>query len=287
MKLAIGTANFLRKYSYKNQLVSKKEIVKILNYAFSKKIKSIDTAFEYDKFFKVSRSVNLKMFKISSKINFSKQAINKINFERKYYDIISKRLQFLKIDEFDNLFIHNFDELDRKSLKKIRILFLKLKKEKILKNIGISIYDVKTLSKIKYFDCIDIIQIPINLFDRRFIKKKILNFFKKKSIKVQARSIFLQGLLLEKLEDSDKKQFKKNKIFKLYNSWIIKKNRQPLKTCLDFIKSEKNIYSTVVGINNIQQLKEIVKIVRSNKKLDFPKKILTSKKKIIDPRKWY
>ena len=281
MKLVIGTANFLRKYSYTNQLVGKKEIVKILNFAYSKKIKSIDTAFEYDKFYQVSKEVDLNRFEISSKINFTKQVIKKIDFEKKYFNIIINRLKLFKIKKFENLFVHNFDEL-----KKIKLLFLKLKKEKIINNIGISIYDVRTLNKIKYFDCINIVQTPINLFDRRFIKKNISNFLKKKNIKLQARSIFLQGFLLEKLENLTKTQFKKNKTFKLYNSWINKKNRQPLKTCLDFIKSQTNIYNAVVGINNIQQLKEIVKLTRSKKKLNFPKKILTSEKKIIDPRKW-
>lgn len=286
MKLVIGTANFLRKYSYTNQLVGKKEIVKILNFAYSKKIKSIDTAFEYDKFYQVSKEVDLNRFEISSKINFTKQVIKKIDFEKKYFNIIINRLKLFKIKKFENLFVHNFDELDHKDLKKIKLLFLKLKKEKIINNIGISIYDVRTLNKIKYFDCINIVQTPINLFDRRFIKKNISNFLKKKNIKLQARSIFLQGFLLEKLENLTKTQFKKNKTFKLYNSWINKKNRQPLKTCLDFIKSQTNIYNAVVGINNIQQLKEIVKLTRSKKKLNFPKKILTSEKKIIDPRKW-
>jgi aryl-alcohol dehydrogenase-like predicted oxidoreductase len=286
MKLVIGTANFLRKYSYTNQLVGKEEIVKILNFAYSKKIKSIDTAFEYDKFYQVSKEVDLNRFEISSKINFTKQVIKKIDFEKKYFNIIINRLKLFKIKKFENLFVHNFDELDHKDLKKIKLLFLKLKKEKIINNIGISIYDVRTLNKIKYFDCINIVQTPINLFDRRFIKKNISNFLKKKNIKLQARSIFLQGFLLEKLENLTKTQFKKNKTFKSYNSWINKKNRQPLKTCLDFIKSQTNIYNAVVGINNIQQLKEIVKLTRSKKKLNFPKKILTSEKKIIDPRKW-
>ena len=80
MKLVIGTANFLRKYSYTNQLVGKEEIVKILNFAYSKKIKSIDTAFEYDKFYQVSKEVDLNRFEISSKINFTKQVIKKIDF---------------------------------------------------------------------------------------------------------------------------------------------------------------------------------------------------------------
>ena len=50
MKLVIGTANFLKKYTYKDKIVNEKEIIKILNLAYSKKISHLDTAFNYDKF---------------------------------------------------------------------------------------------------------------------------------------------------------------------------------------------------------------------------------------------
>ena len=42
----------------------------------------------------------------------------------------------------------------------------------------------------------------------------------------------------------------------------------------------------VVGINNIKQLKEIIKFSKKKNKIDFPSKIFTFDKKIIDPRKW-
>ena len=56
MKIVIGTANFLRKYTYKKQAVEKGEIIKILNYARLHKINSIDTAFDYDKFNTVQKN---------------------------------------------------------------------------------------------------------------------------------------------------------------------------------------------------------------------------------------
>ena len=52
----------------------------------------------------------------------------------------------------------------------------------------------KILDKFK----IDFIQVPFNVFDRRILNKKILKKIKKKSVKIHARSIFLQGLLIKK-----------------------------------------------------------------------------------------
>ena len=283
MKIVIGTANFLRKYTYKKQAVEKREIIKILNFARLNKISSIDTAFEYDRFNTVTKKINLNKFSISTKINFIKRDIYKKKFIQNYVKIVQKKVRLFKIKKFENLLIHNFDQLDSHDLKVLEPLFLRLKSKRLINNVGVSVYDTRALKKIRNFNFVNLVQAPINLFDRRFTEKKILHFLKKRKIKLQARSIFLQGKLLDNLK---KAPYKKNKIFRDYNYWLSEKNRQPVKTCLDYIRSETSINSMVVGINNIKQLKEIIKFSKKKNKIDFPSKIFTFDKKIIDPRKW-
>ena len=262
MKIVIGTANFLRKYTYKKQAVEKREIIKILNFARLNKISSIDTAFEYDRFNTVTKKINLNKFSISTKINFIKRDIYKKKFIQNYVEIVQKKVRFFKIKKCENLLIHNFDQLDSHDLKVLEPLFLRLKSKRLINNVGVSVYDTRALKKIRNFNFVNLVQAPINLFDRRFTEKKILHFLKKRKIKLQARSIFLQGKLLDNLK---KAPYKKNKIFRDYNYWLSEKNRQPMKTCLDYIRSETSINSMVVGINNIKQLKEIIKF--SKKKI--------------------
>ena len=45
---------------------------------------------------------------------------------------------------------------------------------------------------------IDIVQLPINIIDRRFVKSAWLRRLKKNNVEIHARSVFLQGLLLSK-----------------------------------------------------------------------------------------
>jgi len=139
---------------------------------------------------------------------------------------------------------------------------------------------------IKHFDCLDIIQLPINLIDRKFIKKKTISFFQKNNIKIQARSIFLQSLLLDDLSNQKIKRFKNNLTLKRLKLWIKKKETTSLKTCIGFIKSLDFLDSFVVGVENKHQLREIVRLFDSKKKYDYPKNIFTLDKKITDPRKW-
>ena len=93
-----------------------------------------------------------------------------------------------------------------------------LKKEKLIKKIGISIYNENSVRKLTQLDVIDIVQIPLNLCDRRFIRKKNMNFFKKKNIRVQARSIFLQGLLLQNFNKIKSKPYIDKKFFYDYET---------------------------------------------------------------------
>jgi len=286
MKLVIGTANFLKKYTYKDRIVSEKEIIKILNLAYSKKISHLDTAFNYDKFYKLSKKINFKKFKISTKINLSTNQVQKKDFPKKTFSLIKQKTKLFKISNFENLFIHNFDKLNLSDLLLIKKTFIYLKKTKIIQKIGISIYDKKSINKIKYFDCVDIIQLPINLIDRKFIKKRTINFFKKNKIKIQARSIFLQGLLLDNVSNLKSNKFKRNLTLIKFDEWVKKNKTTSLKACVAFIKNLNYLDSFVIGVENCSQVREIIHLLKSKKKYNYPKNIYTSDKKITDPRTW-
>ena len=286
MKLVIGTANFLKKYTYKDKIVSEKEIIKILNLAYSKKISHLDTAFNYDKFYKLSKKINFKKFKISTKINLSTNQVQRKDFLKKTFSLIKQKTKLFKISNFENLFIHNFDELNLSDLLLIKKTFIYLKKTKIIHKIGISIYDKKSINKIKYFDCVDIIQLPINLIDRKFIKKRTINFFKKNKIKIQARSIFLQGLLLDNVSNLKSNKFKRNLTLIKFDEWVKKNKTTSLKACVAFIKNLNYLDSFVIGAENCSQVREIIHLLKSKKKYNYPKNIYTSDKKITDPRTW-
>ena len=286
MKLVIGTANFLKKYTYKDKIVSEKEIIKILNLAYLKKISHLDTAFNYDKFYKLSKKINFKKFKISTKINLSTNQVQRKDFLKKTFSLIKQKTKLFKISNFENLFIHNFDELNLSDLLLIKKTFIYLKKTKIIHKIGISIYDKKSINKIKYFDCVDIIQLPINLIDRKFIKKRTINFFKKNKIKIQARSIFLQGLLLDNVNNLKSNKFKNSLTLVKFNEWVKKNKTTSLKACVAFIKNLNYLDSFVIGAENCSQVREIIHLLKSKKKYNYPKNIYTSDKKITDPRTW-
>ena len=71
---------------------------------------------------------------------------------------------------------------------------LELKKLGLIKKIGYSLYHPDELKLLSLDFVPDLIQIPFNLVDRRF--EPYLKELKKMKTEIHARSIFLQGLLL-------------------------------------------------------------------------------------------
>ena len=286
MKIYLGTANFLKRYSYKNIYLNRFKIKKILDFFYKNKFNLIDTAFKYDNFLNYNKFLRLKNFKISTKIYIK----NKTSSIHKYFEHIEnklvEKLEKNNINKFDNLFIHNFDILKKDEIIVSNKYLRKMKNKGIFNNLGVSIYDISSLKKIRYLKSLEIIQAPINCADQRFLSKKVILLLKKRKISLQARSIFLQGVLLDDLNKLKNNKFVDKKFLLSFNRWCKKNKISKLNGCINFIKSQPIIKEVVLGVENVEQLKDIVKNMKQKKTIDYPKNLMSKKSKFIDPRKW-
>ena len=81
------------------------------------------------------------------------------------------------------------------------------------------------------------------------------------------------------------KYFFKFKELKKLDNWIKKHSISRLEAAISFVKQSKLIDSFVVGFNNFNQLKEIIRLF-SKKNNKFPTNLFSNNIKLIDPRKW-
>ena len=87
-------------------------------------------------------------------------------------------------------------------------------------------------------------------------------------MEIHARSIFLQGLLLCKNNELPR-QFKKNKFFYQWQNWLKASNYNSLEASLGFIKKLKNVDKIIVGVDDLEQLKDIVNAYKKRKKFKY------------------
>lgn len=283
MKLVIGSAQLGMNYGlFNRKKISHKQFKKIENLILKSNISFLDTASSYGNSENIIGNSKLKKLRIITKIKLPNQ--KNIQIKNWVLKEISKSLNKLKIKKIYAVLIHDYRDL-LGSYGKVYLLALQeLKKKNIISKIGISIYNSEEIKKIWEFWKPDIVQIPFNLLDTRILDSGWLNILKKFKVKVFARSVFLQGLLI-----NDHNPIKMNKKYKIilnkFKNWCHENNTSLLEACIYFVKHFKQIGYLVVGFNNYNQLKEIIDVFKK-KRITIPNKFSTSKINLIDPRKW-
>ena len=285
-KLIIGTANFGMDYGipFNQKKLLDKHIIDILVAAENLGIETLDTAISYGDSIERLGSIGIQKFKIITKVP-------RIPFDIKnpsdWYKLsITNVIKKLNINNLEAILLHYpKDLLINKNYKLIETL-LDFKKNKIVNKIGVSIYEKKELEDILKIFKPDIVQCPINIFDNRLIKNNFLRRVSEKGIEIHARSIFLQGLLLQNINNIPYEFSKFEKLFKKWENWLKLNNLNSLEACVMYTNFINEITKIVVGINSAFQLKEIIKYKNKNIKFEIPNWQNTVDKELIDPRKW-
>ena len=282
-RIVLGSANFFSGYGIrKSKGITVKELNKIYKILISNNINLIDTAFSYNGSEKKIAKSKLRKLNISTKISL-------LNYNNKVpiaiLNLVKKSLNKLKKNFFYSVYFHNSKDLLGPNGQQFYEEIIQLKKKKLIKKIGVSVYYKEELEQLLNRYSFDIVQIPINIFDRRFIKKNYLLKLKKKGMEIHARSIFLQGILLSSNKFLPKYFKKWSKLFQKWDKWNMSNQQKKILTCISFIKNIKHIDKIIIGVSNSAQIKEIIKLSEI-KKIKYPKNIFSNSKNLIDPRFW-
>ncbi|MCX6165448.1 MAG: aldo/keto reductase [Ignavibacteriae bacterium] len=249
-KLVLGTATFGLDYGINNASgkISGNNIFDILSFGNEKGIDTIDTASVYgDSEKNIGIVLNDLQFNIISKLPDCK------SYDvRKYF---FESLENLKQEKIFGYLIHSFD-LYKKD-KNIWKELIKLKAEGKVENIGFSLYypeDIKTFLDDENFP--DLIQVPYNVFDRRF--ESYFSQLMKMNIEIHSRSVFLQGLVFKTIETLPEYFMKLNGKITLLNSISEKVKISISDLCLCFVLLNEYVNKVVIGVDNIEQLKKLI-----------------------------
>lgn len=261
MKLALGTVQFGLDYSISNNggQVSPDEVKNILGYAHKMAINTLDTAQAYG---------NAELVLGDDTLSNEFHIISKISSQNSHpatlLASVDQSLKTLKREQLDGLLLHDSTVLlqsDGGGDSKGEAIFAQLQQAKQqgkVKKIGVSVYDPAELIELcKRFD-IDMVQLPANLFDQRFLSPSMTEFIQQQQLEVHCRSAFLQGIIF--CPPADLPDFfnpLKNSLQYLTDS---AKNLQisPITLCLALLKKQQNINKIVVGCCTQAQLEQTV-----------------------------
>jgi aryl-alcohol dehydrogenase-like predicted oxidoreductase len=261
-KLAIGTVQFGLNYGINNKigLVPIDQVREILNFAKSKGISTIDTASTYGNSEKILGEIGVNQFDVITKTSSIVKGLESV---RSSFHISLKNLGQTKLE---GLLVHNIGDLEHKDFNEMFKMINSLKMDGLVKKIGFSTYTPDQIDFLLANFDFDLIQVPFNVFDTRLVEGGQLKSLKNNNIEIHARSVFLQGLLLD--FNSLSKYFLDWKDqFEDYQSIVKKSGLSLLEYSLKYVLNNADIDKVLVGINSIDQLKEIFLAVKTQNKV--------------------
>jgi len=292
-KLSLGTAKLgLPDYGFSSEkkALSEDEAIEFLHASLGLGISKIDTSPRYGRseeiIGKALRGLKSRPF-ISSKIDCIPQTAAAI--EKHMVDSVERSLVNLNVPSLDLCYLHQ-NELKVISNKIVHKTLIQMKDQGLIRNIGLSLYYEEECEYAMALDFIDFIQVPINIMDT-FLFHLIIR--KGSNIKIAARSLLLQGLLVN---DPKSHSFMNNNN-KLLTQ--IKKIRErakelemtPLEFALKFAFNIKSIDHFIMGSASISNLKNNIRYFgdHSFPRMDFDKymNISAIKRDWVNPKEWH
>jgi aryl-alcohol dehydrogenase-like predicted oxidoreductase len=286
-KLSLGGAQFGMSYgiSNNNGKILESELQKIFELAKKYSVNKIDTAINYGDSETTIGYFADDSFKITTKV--ARLTNLKNDIKSFLIEEVTQSLSRLKKKCIHALLLHDASDMLGEKSDEVYKALASLKELGLINKIGISIYSPDSLTSIFAKYSFDIVQAPVNLFDRRLERSGWLKKLKDMGVEIQARSVFMQGLLLMNRKDLPIYFAKWTEHF---NTWFSLNKKDPslaLQACLSYPLSLKYLDHIVVGVASYNNLLEIFEA--SKQIHEYDTKYDSSEINdldLIDPRRW-
>jgi aryl-alcohol dehydrogenase-like predicted oxidoreductase len=285
MKLALGTVQFGLPYGIANQdgQVRETDVKKILYKAKMAGMDTLDTAIDYGDSEKCLGNIGVDEWRVITKLPQVPEDHN--NIQNWIEEQIEASLDRLGKDQISGLMLHHPMQLDSANGEIIWSIMQSLKDRNLVKKIGYSIYDPTELDILWGKFKPDIIQSPYNIVDQRLKTSGWLHRLYEAGVEIHVRSIFLQGLLLLDFDKRPDRFWQWDKLWRQWDNWLSDNQITALQACINFALSESKISHVIVGVDNIEQLSEILRAM-DTKLYNYPTDLSVTDHDLINPSSW-
>jgi aryl-alcohol dehydrogenase-like predicted oxidoreductase len=200
MQLGIGTVQLGLSYGVSNTegRPSEEEVKAILALAGEREFFVVDTAAAYgDSETLLGRCLpGNTPFRVVTKTRPLMECRGTLGAKAWVRDGLARSLDRLQLESIDALLVHHAVDLLGPSGDEVYSELMAAKRSGRVRRIGVSAYAGADVDTVLHRYDIDLIQVPVNIFDQRLLSGGQFSRLKKRAVEVHVRSIFLQGLLL-------------------------------------------------------------------------------------------
>ena len=261
MKIGLGAAQFGLDYGVSNihGKTTKHEVLTILQLAYENDISLIDTATSYGNSESMLGEVitNDDWKFVTKTPHFVDGYLDNTHVEQ-LKESFNQSLIRLGQKKIYGLLLHSCDDLLKPGGRLIFREMERLREVGMVEKIGVSVYSSKQIEAILGKFNIDLIQLPINIFDQHLFVDGWLEKLKNKNVEIHARSTFLQGLLLMPRTSIPTYFLPIKEKIELFSKSAQELSLSKLELALGYVMGINEIDKIVVGVNTIEQLREII-----------------------------
>ena len=282
-RIVLGGAQLGLPYGILNggETLSREEVARILDTAVDHGIDSIDTAIAYGQSESIIGETSQNRFKIISKLPPLPVGISDVS--EWVHSQVQGSLSRLKCTSLEALLLHRPQDLTGAQGVELYAAIGSLMAEKMIHRFGVSIYSPDDLEGIIDTFDIQVVQAPLNVFDRRILG--VTDQLSALNIEVHVRSVFLQGVLIANPKNRPQRFEPWSEHFAMFDEWVRFSGVSAMACCMGFALQQPGIAKLVIGTTSAKSLDEIMNSI-PNSVLEVPAHLQSSVEQLIDPRVW-
>jgi len=285
LNLALGTAQFGNDYGVANRSgkVTRGEALRLLDLARTHGVDTLDTAVIYGDAESRLGELDVSDFKIVTKVLALPSRV--IDPYEWLLTMLKGSLTRLRVPRLHGLLLHHAPDLAGCSSNELIQALSHVRNTGLVENIGASIYAPSDLETAESTAEFDLIQAPMNVFDRRVDESGLLERLQNAGVEVYLRSAFLQGLLLippDALPDMFEGW---RPHLERWHGWCQSQDLTPLEACLAHVKSSAPNSKVIVGCDSAEQFEEILDAAQKPA-IYAPAELSSTDPKLINPTMW-
>ena len=273
-KIVLGTVQFGLQYGVNSAGRPSQEAVKcILNEASKGGITTLDTSSAYGNSEEVLGEIIAvpEQFKIVSKYPKGETPVG---------EMFNSSLKRLKVDKLYGYLLHHFEVY--KNDPKVWDDFIALKESGKAQKIGFSLYTPEELEFIlKNGSPFDLIQVPFNIFDKKFLT--YMKELHENGVEIHVRSTFLQGLFFKDRNALPEKLQPMKKYLLQLDEFSNKSGLSISEIALNYNLQNPYIDGVLIGVDNVEQLQMNLNSVKDTP-IDID--IEVKEQKLLNPVNW-
>lgn len=202
-------------------------------------------------------------------------------------DSLAESLANLRLRSLGGLLAHDSEDLLGPDGDELWDGMVALKDAGLIQKIGASVYTGEQVEDLLARRAVDVVQVPLSLFDQRLVSSGHLSLLKDKGVDIHARSIFLQGLLLMDADAlPDGLDAARAPLIQLRNR-LARFGLSALEAAIGFCLAQPEIDRLIVGVTSCDELNGILAAAAKPLREDFPwTECAITDKSVIDPRLW-